>query len=151
MNLIVTTPTSVVVDVSGVRHIRAEDRTGAFGIEPGHADFVTLMPVSVVTWKNEAGREAFVLVRSGVLTVQGGEHVEIAVRDAYKEDELAELDERALEELRKADESEDVTRTTDTRLHLATMRQIERVLRSGRAGTAAPPLLDRRRPEGEAG
>lgn len=151
MNLVVTTPTSVVVNVSDVRHIRAEDRTGAFGIEPGHADFVTLVPVSVVTWKDGSGREAFVLVRSGVLTVQGGDHVEIAVRGAYKEDELADLDARALEELRKADESEDVTRTTDTRLHLATMRQIERVLRAGRGGASAPPLLDKRRPEGEAG
>jgi F-type H+-transporting ATPase subunit epsilon len=143
MNLMVTTPTAIVAEVDGIRHIRAEDRTGAFGIAPGHADFVTLLPVSVVSWRANGGEEGFVLVRGGVLTVQGGEHVEIAARGAYREEDLAELGDRAIEELRKADEEEDVTRTVDTRLHLATMRQIERVLQAGRPD-APPPLLDRR-------
>jgi F-type H+-transporting ATPase subunit epsilon len=143
MNLMVTTPTAIVAEVDGIRHIRAEDRTGAFGIAPGHADFVTLLPVSVVNWHTEGGEEGFVLVRGGVLTVQGGQHVEIAARDAYREEDLAELGDRAIEELEKADESEDVSRRVDTRLHLATMRQIERVLSAGRPD-APPPLLDRR-------
>lgn len=144
MNLVVTTPTSIVVDVDGVRHVRAEDSTGAFGIEQGHADFVTLLPVSVVTWRDAAGKERFVLVRAGVLSVHDGDLVEIAARGAYRDDELEDLGEGALEELRRAEESEDVTRVTDTRLHLATMRQIERVLRDGSAPRTPPPFLDRR-------
>ena len=144
----VTTPTAIVAEVDGIRHIRAEDRTGAFGIAPGHADFVTLLPVSVVSWRTEDGAESFVLVRGGVLTVQGGRHVEIAARGAYKEEDLAELGDRALEELRKADAEEDTSRTVDTRLHLATMRQIERVLQAGRPDVP-PPLLDRRSGMGE--
>jgi F-type H+-transporting ATPase subunit epsilon len=144
MNLIVTTPTAVVVDITDVRHIRAEDRTGAFGIEPGHADFVTLLPVSVISWTDASAREGFVLVRKGTLCVHGGDQVEIAVRGAYREDDLAELGRRAIEALEKADESEDIARTSDTLLHLATMRQIERVLKAGRDGGSAPPLLDRR-------
>lgn len=143
MNLMVTTPTSIVAEVDGIRHIRAEDRTGAFGISPGHADFVTLLTVSVLSWKTEDGEEGFLLVRGGVLTIQGGQHVEIAARGAYREEDLATLGERALQELQNADAEEDVSRTVDTRLHLATMRQIERVLRAGRPG-APPPLLDRR-------
>lgn len=143
MNLMVTTPTAIVAEVDGIRHIRAEDRTGAFGIAPGHADFVTLLPVSVVSWLADGGAEGFVLVRRGVLTVKRGQHVEIAARGAYREEDLAELGERAIEELRKTDEEEDVTRTVDTRLHLATMRQIERVLRAGRP-ESPPPRLDRR-------
>jgi F-type H+-transporting ATPase subunit epsilon len=150
MNLVVTTPTSIVVCVDGVRLVRAEDATGAFGIAPGHADFLTLLPVSVVTWRQENGKERFVLVRGGVLSVHDGDRVEIAARGAYREDELEELGDRALEELRKADESEDVTRTTDTRIHLATMRLIERVLRSSRAAGPLPPILDRRGEAGEA-
>ena len=46
---------------------RAEDRSGAFGIAPGHANFITLLPVSVVTWREANGKEGFVLVRGGVL------------------------------------------------------------------------------------
>ena len=100
-------------------------------------------------WRAAQGTEGFVLVRGGVLTVQGGQHVEIAARDAYREEDLARLGDRAFAELRKADAEEDVTRTVDTRLHLATMRQIERVLRAGRTD-APPPLLDRRAETGGA-
>ena len=39
MNLSIVTPTSVVVDSVEVRYVRAEDATGAFGIQPGHDDF----------------------------------------------------------------------------------------------------------------
>ena len=35
-------------------HLRAEDDTGAFGILPGHADFLTVLAVSVVTWRDDA-------------------------------------------------------------------------------------------------
>ena len=82
--------------------------------------------------------------------MHGGDLVEIAARGAYREDELSDLEDRALAELRKADESEDVAVTSDKRLHLATIRQIERVLRSGQPARAAPPLLDRRGEGGEA-
>ncbi|EPX84955.1 hypothetical protein [Salipiger mucosus] len=151
MRLVVSTPTSRVVDIDGVRRIRAEDRTGAFGIAPGHADFLTLLPVSVVNWLDAEGSEGFALVRAGVLTVHGGDLVEIAARDAYTEAQLATLGDRALAELERADETEDVARLSDTRLHLATMRQVERVLRSGRASAGSePPMLDRRG-TGEAG
>lgn len=144
MRLVVATPTSIVADVDGIRHVRAEDRTGAFGIAPGHADFLTLLPVSVVSWRGEDGAEGYALVRGGVLSVHDGDLVEVAARGAYREEDLAQLGDTALEQLRRADESEDETRTTDTRLHLATMRQIERLLRAGAAGRKVPPLLDRR-------
>jgi F-type H+-transporting ATPase subunit epsilon len=140
VRLVVTTPTSIVEDISGIRHIRAEDETGAFGILSGHADFVTVLPVSVVTWSS-SDKEGFVLVRGGVLSVTNGDLVEIAARGAYRRDELENLDTVALEELKRADESEDITRKADTRLYLAAMRQVEHVLRAGRKSQSAPPLL----------
>lgn len=146
MRLLVTTPTAVVEDVTDLTHLRAEDATGAFGILPGHADFVAVLPVSVVTWSGD-GREAFVLIRGGVLRVSGGDLIEIAARGAWREDQLEELGPSALEDLQRADETEDVTRTADTRLHLAAMRQIERVLRAGRDGPGTPPRLDRQSDE----
>jgi F-type H+-transporting ATPase subunit epsilon len=150
MRLVVTTPTAVIEDVPQVRHVRAEDATGAFGILPGHADFVTVLPVSVVGWR-DARREGFVLVRGGVLSVSGGDRVEIAARGAFREDELAGLAETAFAELSRSADVEEVTRTSDTRLHLATIRQIERVLRAGRAPRSTPPMLDGRREGGEPG
>jgi F-type H+-transporting ATPase subunit epsilon len=144
MRLIVSTPTAVVENVDAVRHVRAEDATGAFGILPGHTDFVTVLPVSVVTWSAEDGREGFVLIRKGVMTVKGGETVEIAARGAYRDDELQELGKTVLEELNLSDETEGVFRTSDTRLHLATMRQIEKVLRAERGTETIPPRLSGR-------
>ena len=46
MKLSVATPLALVVEADDVRHLRAEDDTGAFGILPGHADFLTALAVS---------------------------------------------------------------------------------------------------------
>ncbi len=146
MRLIVTTPTALVEDVEGVREVRAEDETGAFAIRPGHADFVTVLPVSIVTWR-DAAREGFVAVRRGVLSVRAGKLVEIAARGAYREDQLASLGDAALEELQQADDAEDVSRKSEARLHLATIRQIERMLRGGSdTSSLAPQLTPRQTP-----
>lgn len=149
MKLVVTTPTAISADVDGVRHVRAEDETGAFGIMEGHADFLTVLPVSVVTWDCGGDAEGFVLVRGGVLTVRGGNRVEIAARGALSRDDLSGLGRDAIEELEHADEIEDISRTSDTRLHLATMRQVQRVLRAGRGGGAAAPSLQPDRAGGQ--
>jgi F0F1-type ATP synthase epsilon subunit len=47
MRLTVSTPLAVVVDADDVAHLRAEDETGAFGIMPDHADFLTVLTISV--------------------------------------------------------------------------------------------------------
>lgn len=142
MRLVVTTPTAVIEDVADLRHIRAEDETGAFGILPGHADFVTILPVSVITWQGTDGCEGFVLVQGGFLSVRNGDLVEVAARNAFRQDELSALGETALEELLRSRSVEEETRTADSRLHLATMRQIETVLRVGRYGKSAAPKID---------
>lgn len=144
MRLTVSTPTAVIEDIDHLTHVRLEDETGAFGLLPGHTDLVTVLPVSVVTWRADDGREGFVLVRESVLTMRDGNRVEIAARGAYRDEKLHELGTTVLEELRRSDETEDVSRTSETRLHLATMRQIEKVLRAERGGAAAAPRLSGR-------
>jgi F-type H+-transporting ATPase subunit epsilon len=132
MRLLVTTPPSVVVDVDGVAHLRAEDETGAFGILPGHADFITALAISVMTWRNHAGEQHHVAVRGGVLTVKDGDLIEVATADAAGEDTLRELGETVLTRFRAEAEAEAESRTSATRLHLATIRQLQRYLESGR-------------------
>jgi F-type H+-transporting ATPase subunit epsilon len=141
MRLVVTTPTDRVEDIDDVLSIRAEDETGAFGIMPGHADFVTVLPVSVVSWRN-AGRDGFIAVRGGVLTVRDGSLVEIAARGAWREDELADLGPSALAVLEKSDVEEDETRKSEHRLQMATIRQIERLVRGTREMQSAAPRLE---------
>ena len=86
MRLLVTTPVSVVIDADDVAHVRAEDETGAFGVLPGHADFITVLAISVITWRDQAGVEHHVAVRGGVLTVRDGDLVEVATREAVGDD-----------------------------------------------------------------
>ncbi|MDK3019951.1 F0F1 ATP synthase subunit epsilon [Pseudodonghicola flavimaris] len=142
MKLVVTTPTSVVTTVEDVAHVRAEDASGAFGILPGHADFVTVLPTSVVTWRDRAGKEGFVVVRGGVLTVRDGAVTEIAARGAASDRDISTLGKVALEQMEKSEETEEGSWTADTRLHLAAMRQIERVLQAQRGADMPLPRLD---------
>lgn len=132
MKLLVTTPISVVVDAVDVRHVRAEDVTGAFGILPGHADFITVLAVSVLTWRNHLDEEHHVAVRGGVLTVRDGSLVEVATREAVGEDTLRRLGRAVLERFREEVQAEEESRVSATRLHLAAIRQLQRYLESGR-------------------
>ena len=99
MKLIVTTPTRVVVDRE-VSYVQAEDRSGRFGLLPGHENFLTALVPSVLIYRSGpggAGREAYVAVRRGILRVTP-EGVQVAVRDAHASDDLAGLQ----EEIRRA-------------------------------------------------
>ena len=82
MRLAVTTPLAIIVDAHDVAHLRAEDETGAFGILRGHADFLTALSVSVVSWRDQAGGEHHLAVRGGMLEVRGGAAITVATREA---------------------------------------------------------------------
>ena len=92
MRLRIITPLAVVVDEDGVRALRAEDATGSFGILPGHADFLTSLAISVVSWESSDGTRHYCAVRRGVLSVIAGRDIAIATREAVPGDDLATLD-----------------------------------------------------------
>ena len=52
MRLLITTPTAVVIDDPDVVAVRAEDESGGFGILKGHADLLTALTVSIVSWRD---------------------------------------------------------------------------------------------------
>jgi F-type H+-transporting ATPase subunit epsilon len=143
MKLLVTTPMSVIVDAEDVRHVRADDETGAFGVLPGHADFITVLTVSIITWRNQLDEENHVAVRGGVLTVRNGNLVEVATREAVGEDTLRRLGGAVLERFREEAQAEEASRVSATRLHLAAIRQLQRYLESGRQSIprGPPPAL----------
>lgn len=129
MRLIVTTPLATVVEFEGATHVRAEDPSGAFGILRGHADFLTALAVSVLTWREAQGREHHVAVRGGVLSVRGGNSVLIATPEAVAGDDLHQLESEVLTRFRQQLEAERAAHTEAQRLHLAAIRQIMRLLR----------------------
>lgn len=134
MRLTVVTPLAVVVETEHVAHLRAEDDTGAFGILPRHADFLTALAVSVATWRDEQGGEHHIVVRGGMLEVRGGEAITIATPEAVAGDDLHRLEHDVLAVFRRQVAEEQAARTDAERLYLAAIRQIYRFLRPGSSG-----------------
>jgi len=132
MNLSITTPLAVVVDEQGVTALRAEDPSGSFGILPGHADFLTSLVISVLSWRRADGRQLFCAVRRGVLSVSNGKDVALATREAIPGDDLDHLERVVLAQFRGALEAERVARTESLRLQMKAIRQIVRYLRPQR-------------------
>jgi F-type H+-transporting ATPase subunit epsilon len=129
MRLLITTPTGVVIDDGDVETVRAEDESGSFGILRGHADLLTALTVSVVSWRRVDGEERYCAVRRGVLTVADGNTVAIATREAAMGDDLNRLEADVLDRFRDAAEAERTARTESMRLHMRAIREIVKYLR----------------------
>lgn len=132
MRLRIVTPLSVVIDEDGVLALRAEDATGSFGILPHHADFLTSLVISVVSWEGYDGTRHHCAVRRGVLSVRGGQDIAIATREAMPGDDLATLDKTVLARFRTDIENERTEHVENTRLQLHAIRQIMSHLRPDR-------------------
>jgi F-type H+-transporting ATPase subunit epsilon len=129
MRLLITTPTSVVVDEQNVTAVRAEDETGSFGILDRHAEFLTALTLSVVSWRGVQDRLRFCAVRRGVLSVMHGTEVSIATREAVVGNDLAHLGRVVLTQFREALEAERAARTESLRLQMQAVRRIVHYLR----------------------
>jgi F-type H+-transporting ATPase subunit epsilon len=129
MNLTVTTPLAIITKADNVAHLRAEDDTGAFGILRGHADFLTALAISVLSWRDDGGAEHHIAVRGGMLAVQHGDTITIATREAVADDDLHRLETEVLVSFQRRSEEEMKARTDAQRLYLAAIRQIYRFLR----------------------
>jgi F-type H+-transporting ATPase subunit epsilon len=149
VKLTVTTPLAIVVDADNVTHLRAEDETGAFGILPGHADFLTALAVSVASWRDDRGAEHHVAVRGGMLEVRGGKAITIASPEAVAGGDLRQLESEVLARFHRQLAEEQAARADAQRLYLAAIRQIARFLRDERApampggpGVRSPEALE---------
>lgn len=90
-----------------VRLVRARDASGAFAIQPGHADLVAALVPSLVEWVAVDGGTHFTGVPGGVLRVSNGDAVEILARRLYAGDtpgDVARALRRARDGERQADE-----------------------------------------------
>lgn len=134
MRLLITTPMAVVVDDADIVAVRAEDESGSFGILNGHADFLTALTVSVVSWHKADGGQRFCAVRRGVLSVTNGSEVAVATREAVPGDNLDRLEQVVLAQFRDALEAERSARTESLQLQTKAIRQIVRYLRPERPG-----------------
>jgi F-type H+-transporting ATPase subunit epsilon len=144
LHLIIATPAKILADVENVRSLRAEDDSGAFGVLPGHADLLTVLPPSVVRWTAQEGPTRYCAVGGGVLRVAGGKTVALACRRGVVADDLSAL-QGEIGALRSAElEADRRARVEQTMLHARALRQFMRYLRSGGRplGDGATPFAD---------
>ena len=134
MRLRITTPLEVVLDEEGVQALRAEDPSGSFGILPRHAEFLTSLAISVVSWKTRNDARRYCAVRRGVFSVDVDGDVSIATREAVLGEDLSSLHEIVLARFRADVEAERAERVNSTRLELNAIRQIVNHLRGGGNG-----------------
>jgi F-type H+-transporting ATPase subunit epsilon len=148
LHLSVTTPLAVLVDEEGVQSVRAEDPSGSFGILPGHTEYLTVLPASVLRWRSAGGELRFCALRGGLITVEGGNRVAVACREGILGDDLGALEDDVMS-LREADADADRReRVEQLRLHASAVREMMRFLRPGRANADAPSLTGRGNSEG---
>ncbi|HUS96354.1 MAG TPA: F0F1 ATP synthase subunit epsilon [Hyphomicrobiaceae bacterium] len=133
MRLRIITPLSVVVD-EDIDSLRAEDASGSFGVQPGHAQFLTALAISIVSWR-KAAVERFCALRGGLMTV-GGEKsshtlIDIATREAVTGDDLTTLDREVLARFQSENDAERVEHVEMVQLQLNAIRRMVSRLHSG--------------------
>lgn len=136
MRLLLTDPERIIADHSDIVSLRAVDASGSFGILHGHADFLTVLSVSVVSWRHEDGRAGYCAVRGGILTVTDGREIAIATREGQLGDSPEVLEKTVLAAFAATEEAERNERVAATRMQLQAVRQIVRILQAGRGSHA---------------
>lgn len=134
MKLMIATPLAVMVEQDGVRSLRARDDSGSFGILPGHADLLTVLPVSVLAWRDEAGGEHYAALRGGVLEVRDGQEIAVACREAVCGDDLDRLEAEVLAGYERRQEEERAAHSDAQRLTLSAVKHLYQHLRPEAGG-----------------
>lgn len=88
-----------------ITSVRLKDETGFFGILKGHTNFITVLVPSLVYYTDSNGKEVFLAVDEGILSVREGS-VTITSREVYESDDAEKLAEIIENTLAKRDESE---------------------------------------------
>lgn len=135
IHLMLTSLGAALVDATGVQSVRAEDPTGCFGLLPGHADFLTVLRVGVVSWRESGGNWRHCAVRRGVLTLRRGRELSIATREAVLSDDLDKLEGEVRREFADRQQGEDAARRQERQLAVRAMRELLRPLRATTTGT----------------
>jgi F-type H+-transporting ATPase subunit epsilon len=86
--LTIVTPTKIVR--RDITHIRLKDETGYFGIMKGHTDFLTMLVPSLCYFSDTGGKETFLAVDGGILSVRG-DAVTLTSREVYEGDDAERL------------------------------------------------------------
>ncbi|OCC25034.1 hypothetical protein MB02_06275 [Croceicoccus estronivorus] len=144
LRLTIATPAKLVISCDTVSSLRASDESGSFGIQPGHADLLTVLPASVVHWRTDDQSWHHCAVRAGVLKVSNGGQVAIAAREAIAGDDLETLEATVRNARADETEADRRARVEQARFHTYALRQLLSHLIPERHPEGFPPARDAR-------
>jgi len=146
MSISIATPSELLVESGDVRSVRATDASGSFGVLPGHADLLTVLPASVVEWREGDGARRYCAVRAGVFSVSEGKKIAIACRQAVLGRALDELEQEVHLAGAAQTEADRRARVEQMRLHARVVRQLLQYLQpsAGRGAFPGSPADDLR-------
>ncbi len=122
MRLNIVTPLSILVD-EDIDSLHAEDASGSFSILSGHANFLTALTISIVSWR-QGENEHFCAVRGGALTVTDGKVVSVTTREGVTGDDLETLDTDVLAQFHAQADAERVDHIETVQLQLNAIRRM---------------------------
>ena len=90
-----------------IQALRLADETGSFGILKGHTDFLTVLQPSLGYYIDADGKETFLAVDGGILTIRKGA-VTLTTRELFESqdaDKLATLMKQSMQKREKNEQS----------------------------------------------
>ena len=124
LSLVITTPLAVITKVDGVTSFRASDDSGSFGVMPGHADLLSVLRDCVARWKTGKGEWTYCALHGGVMTVENGDTIRIACREAVLGTDVATLEAEVRRHREAEAQAASRARVSEARLHARAIRQI---------------------------
>jgi F-type H+-transporting ATPase subunit epsilon len=131
LRLTIATPSTLLLDAPDVRALRAEDGSGAFGVLPGHADLLTVLPPSLLRWTRADGSTRYCALSGGVMTVSAGRWVAVACRRGTLGDDLERLQAEVAAARAAELDADRRAKVEQTRLHAQALRRLMMSLRGG--------------------
>lgn len=135
MRLRILTPLATILDRTDIAGILARDESGAFGIRPGHAPFLTALPPSVLTLRMEHGAVLYTAIAGGMLRVDR-DGVLVTSPDAATGSELAPLAARVAAEKAAALHRQREGAAQERTLHAALVHHLLDSVTGDKAGDA---------------
>ncbi len=122
MHVSLRVPTRLVFE-GGARKLQAVGAEGAFGLLPGHTDWVATLLPSVLVLTDGAGSEHYFGIDHGLL-VKHGHQVDVAVRRAVPGDDLATLSQTVTRAFEQVADEERAARGALSRLESGILRHL---------------------------
>lgn len=129
IHLVISSLGSVILDTMNAKSVKAEDSTGNFGLRPGHADFLTVLTVGVLSWQDTSDAWHHCALRRGVMSMQSGFVLNVATREAVLSDDLDRLEQEALSKFTERQAAQEEARIESRQLEARALQALVRAIR----------------------